>query len=64
MFDNLDRDEEVAVKIDAAIRHVKKAGWRGNLIKEREVRAAIRHHVADEARIDAIFDLVKKQDEY
>ncbi|MBR9972680.1 type I restriction endonuclease subunit R [Magnetospirillum sulfuroxidans] len=64
LFDNLDRDAEVALSIDADIRHVKKAGWRGSLIKEREVRAAIRDHIADKARIDAIFDLVKKQDEY
>jgi type I restriction enzyme R subunit len=64
LYDNLDRDEGLALAIDADIRHVKKAGWKGNKIKEREVRNAIRRHVADETRVDAIFDLVKRQDDY
>jgi type I restriction enzyme R subunit len=44
IYDNLegiDNREELTNKIDAEIRAVKKDGWRGNKIKEREVKNAI-----------------------
>src|SRR5206468_9975348 len=53
-----------AVRVDEAIRDVKKAGWRGNRIKEREVRGAIKSVLASDAVVDAIFEIVKKQREY
>jgi type I restriction enzyme R subunit len=42
----------------------KKDGWRGNIIKEREVKYAIRKHVDDDTEVDRIFELVKNQNEY
>jgi len=53
-----------AVRVDEAIRNVKKAGWRGNRFKEREVRGAIKSVLANDAVVDAIFEIVKKQREY
>lgn len=64
LYDNLDKNEALAVAIDAAIRKVKKDDWRGNRFKEREVRNAIRPHVKDEATLDLVFDIVKAQHEY
>jgi type I restriction enzyme, R subunit len=64
LFDNLGKNEQLATAIDASIRKVKKDDWRGNRFKEREVRNAIRPHVADEATLDLAFDLVKAQHEY
>ncbi len=64
LFDNLDKDETLAVALDAEIRHTKKDDWRGNKLKEKEVRIAIRKHVTDEALGDRIFELVKNQREY
>ena len=57
--------EAMALALDSAIRLVKKAGWRGNRFKEREIRIAIRSELdGDEALTEKIFDLVKNQREY
>ena len=54
-----------AVAVDHAIRCVKKADWRGNKFKEREVRNAIRSQLGDnEGLVYHIFEIVKAQSEY
>lgn len=64
LYDNLDRNETLALAIDDEIRSVKKDGWRGNKIKEREVRNAIMEHLKDESLLDKIVEIVKNQREY
>jgi type I restriction enzyme R subunit len=64
LYDNLGKDEVVALQLDAEIRRTKKADWRGHPQKEREVRGAIRRILADDDRIDEIFALVKAQRDY
>lgn len=65
LFDNLNRDESLAVAVDEAIRTVKKDGWRGNRFKEREVRNAIANALGDTAEpVDDIFKLAKNQRDY
>src|SRR5690606_38498978 len=65
LYDNLDRDEALAVQIDEAIRAVKKDGWRGNRFKEREVRYAIASVLRDHPDlIDEIFEIAKNQRDY
>jgi len=64
LYDNLGNDEYLALALDTAIRHTKKDGWRGNMVKEREVRYAIYQHVPYEDQVDRIFELVKNQREY
>jgi type I restriction enzyme R subunit len=64
LYDNLGREEALASALDAAIRTTKKDGWRGSELKEREVRAAIRLYVADEAQVQLIFELARNQHEY
>ena len=57
--------EQRALALDRAIRGVKKADWRGNTFKEREVLNAIRAVLGtDEQPIEAIFEVVKAQHEY
>lgn len=54
-----------ALDLDRAIRAVKKADWRGNKFKEREVRNAIRSELGDtDSLVDKIFEIVKNQREY
>jgi type I restriction enzyme R subunit len=64
LYDNLSQDEELTMALDAEIYHTKKDGWRGNIIKEREVKYAIRKHVDDDDEVDRVFELVKNQNEY
>ena len=53
-----------ALAIDRAIRSVKKADWRGNRFKEREVRNAIRSELDDDSSVGRIFEIVKAQSDY
>ncbi|KQM19914.1 type I restriction endonuclease subunit R [Novosphingobium sp. Leaf2] len=64
LFDNLSGDETLATAIDDDVRRSKKADWRGNIFKEREVRRAVGRHISDPALVDTIFNLVHKQHEY
>ncbi len=60
-----DTKEAKALALDRAVRQVKKADWRGNRFKEREVRNAIQSVLgADAAMVDKIFEIVKNQREY
>ncbi|MCG2738435.1 MAG: HsdR family type I site-specific deoxyribonuclease [Candidatus Methanoperedenaceae archaeon] len=64
LYDNLDQDEELTMALDDEICHTKKDGWRGNIIKEREVKYVIKKHVKKETDVERIFELVKNQSEY
>ncbi len=64
LYDNLGNDEQLAIALDAAIQRTKKDGWRGNRIKERELRYAIRAVLQDETLTNNILEIVKHQDEY
>jgi type I restriction enzyme R subunit len=64
LYDNLDQDEELTMALDAEICHTKKDGWKGNIIKEREVKYAIKKHIKDDAEAERVFELVKNQVEY
>ena len=57
--------EAMALALDHTIRLVKKADWRGNRLKEREVRNAIKVEVGDdESLVNTIFEIVKAQSDY
>jgi type I restriction enzyme, R subunit len=60
-----DATSKLAVDVDRAIRNVKKADWRGNKFREKEVRIAIKSVLGgDEQRVDRIFEIVKAQRDY
>ena len=60
-----DSKEERALALDHAIRRVKKADWRGNRFKEREVRNAIKSVLGnDEGLVATMFEIVKAQRDY
>ena len=61
-----DAREERALALDSAIRHVKKADWRGNRFKEREVRNAVKVGAIgdNEGLVSTIFEIVKARHDY
>ncbi len=63
LYDNLE-DDKLAVSINEEIYSVKKDGWRGSKIKEREVRYSIQKYITDEDLAEKIFEIVKNQREY
>jgi type I restriction enzyme R subunit len=57
--------QALAIALDYSIRAVKKADWRGNRFKEREVWNAIKSKLGENpALVDRIFEIVKAQREY
>jgi type I restriction enzyme R subunit len=64
LYDNLNRDESLAVVMDVEIQYVKKDNWIGNTLKERQVKMAIAKHIEDPAKVDEILEIVKNQKEY
>jgi len=65
LYDNLGKDENLALEVDKKVRATKKDGFRGNRFKEREIELAIRS-VLSVTNHDAkqILELVKNQSEY
>lgn len=65
LYDNLEEDEALSIALDTVIRHTKKDGWMGDMMKERELKRAIRKELGHKAdKIDEIFEIIKHQDEY
>lgn len=65
LYDNLDNDEALAIRIDTAIRYTKDDSWIGNMMKERKVSKAVKKELGDkDDRLDEIMELIKHQDEY
>lgn len=64
LYDNLNQNEELAIAIDHAVLTSKKDGFRGNKIKEKEIRLAIKRILGDEQLTENIFELVKRQSDY
>ena len=63
LYDNLDGDEELALELDHAVREARRDDWRGNKVKEREVRGVV-YELVPEERGRAIFETIKNQYEY
>ncbi|SOE81032.1 type I site-specific deoxyribonuclease, HsdR family [Caballeronia arationis] len=65
LYDNLDKDELVALNLDKAIFAARQDDWRNNSVKVRKVRNAIKSVLGDDdALIDKILNIVKSQNEY
>lgn len=65
LYDNLESNETLAVKIDTAIRYTKKEDWVGDRFKEREVANAIRNESAGyDVDVAEVLELAKNQREY
>lgn len=64
LYDNLGRSEELAVRIDTAIRHVVQDDWRENKMKTKMVRNAIKDILVHDSETDRILEIVKSQNDY
>lgn len=65
LYDNLDKDEAVALAVDGAVRGSLQDGWRGNAVKVKRVRRAIKAVLqGNDALTDRVLELVKNQHDY
>jgi len=62
LYNNLDNNEALAMQIDNAVKSVKRDGWRGNLPKEREIKAEIYKQLALYA-VDSGIDIANEPPE-
>ena len=65
LYDNLDRDADLAARVDDVVRSTKRHDWRGNPFKERELRNAVREAlVGYPVDPETVFNLIKAQPDY
>ncbi len=65
LYNNLNQDEVLALKIDEAVRRVKPAGFRGNRAKENEIKRALLPLLNnDREEVERVFLIIKAQAEY
>ena len=64
LYNNLGKDEDLALRVDAAVRAVKKSDWRGNPAKENEIKAELYKIFNDRQEVERVFSIVRQQDEY
>ena len=68
-YDNLGNNEKLALTLHENITRYKPDGWRGNKIKEKKVKIAIKkalkeYDIDDEEEVEKVLDLVKNQNDY
>ncbi|GAA6136516.1 HsdR family type I site-specific deoxyribonuclease [Arenicella sp. 4NH20-0111] len=65
LYDNLDQNADLVSRIDAVIKHTKKADWKENRFKLRNIENAVREELGDyQVNIESIMDIIKSQAEY
>lgn len=68
LYDNLDGDEELSIRADAAVRHTRHAredDWRGHRFKEKKVLNAVREELGEyEVQAGGVFEIVKSRRGY
>ncbi|MFZ4621872.1 MAG: type I restriction endonuclease subunit R, partial [Bacteroidota bacterium] len=64
LYNNLENDEAVALKVHEEVLRVKKADFRGNQQKENEIKGAIYQVLQNEEDVERIFEIIKRQQEY
>jgi type I restriction enzyme R subunit len=65
LYDNLGRDEKLASAVDYAVRESRQDDWRGNKVKVKKVRNAVKAALGgDEAKVDKMMPIIEKHIEY
>jgi len=64
LYNNLNQDEALTLKIDETIKQVRPDGWRGVQAREQIIKAALYGVLQDIAEVERIFLIVKAQLEY
>ena len=65
LYNNLNKDEALALAIDGAVRRVRPNAFRGNQAKENVIKAALLPLLGkDKAEVERIFLIIKAQPEY
>ncbi|MGZ8157948.1 MAG: hypothetical protein ACXWT1_14320 [Methylobacter sp.] len=61
----MDKNEELVTRLDTAIRYTKKADWKTNRFKQRDVENVVKEELGGyQVDIKDLMDLIKSQSEY
>lgn len=64
LYNNLEDDEELALRLDEAVKKNSPDGWRGVEPKERVIKQALYRELGDKDEVERIFLIIKAQKEY
>ncbi|RVG68720.1 type I restriction endonuclease subunit R [Sinorhizobium meliloti] len=64
LYNNLGQDEELALKVDEAVKSSRPDGWRGVQPREQQIKAALYKVLQDFAEVERVFLIIKAQKEY
>ena len=64
LFNNLNQNEGLALRIDEAVKQTRPDGWRGVQAREQIIKAALYKVLQDEGEVERIFPIIKQQAEY
>jgi type I restriction enzyme R subunit len=64
IYNNLNQNAELALRIDEAVRNTRPDGWRGVQAREQVIKAALYNVLRDVADVERIFLIIKAQSEY
>jgi type I restriction enzyme R subunit len=64
LFNNLNQNEGLAIRIDEMVKQVRPDGWRGIQAREQVIKKAIYDVLQDEAEVERVFLIIKQQKEY
>ncbi|MBG6206258.1 type I restriction enzyme R subunit [Labrenzia sp. EL_126] len=64
LYNNLGEDEDLALRIDQAVKDKRPDGWRGVQAREQRVKAALYEILQDKDDVERIFVIIKAQKEY
>jgi type I restriction enzyme R subunit len=64
LYNNLNLDADLALRVDAAIHAARPDDWRGVPTKERAIKAALYHELGDHDLVEKVFNIILNQSEY
>ena len=64
LYNNLNKDSDLALKIDQVVKSTRHDGWRGVQSCEQGIKRALYEVLHNEAEVERIFLIVKQQREY
>jgi type I restriction enzyme R subunit len=63
-YDNCGKDEELALKLDHAVRESKQDGFRTNPVKQNKIKRALSYIISDGNEVNRLLKLIMTQEEY
>ncbi len=64
LYNNLNQDADLAVKIDETVKSVRPDDWRGHQARENEIKRSLWNILHDGLEVERIFLIIKQQKEY